>query len=28
VMREIVDRATRRRNEEFAELAEHYGVVA
>jgi transcriptional regulator with XRE-family HTH domain len=27
-MREIVDRATRRRNEEFAELAEHYGVVA
>jgi hypothetical protein len=28
VMREMVDRATRRRNEEFAELAEHYGVVA
>jgi transcriptional regulator with XRE-family HTH domain len=28
VMREIVDRATRRRNEEFADLAEHYGVVA
>ena len=28
VMREIVDRAPRRRNEEFAELAEHYGVVA
>jgi transcriptional regulator with XRE-family HTH domain len=28
VMREIVDRATRRRNDEFAELAEHYGVVA
>jgi transcriptional regulator with XRE-family HTH domain len=28
VMREIVDRATRRRNEEFAGLAEHYGVVA
>jgi transcriptional regulator with XRE-family HTH domain len=28
VMREIVDRATRRRNEEFAELASHYGVVA
>lgn len=27
-MREIVDRATRRRNDEFAELAEHYGVVA
>lgn len=28
VMREIVDRATRRRNDEFAELASHYGVVA
>jgi hypothetical protein len=28
VMREIVDRATRRRNDEFAGLAEHYGVVA
>jgi transcriptional regulator with XRE-family HTH domain len=28
VMRDIVDRATRRRNEEFADLAEHYGVVA
>ncbi|HEX4723800.1 MAG TPA: helix-turn-helix transcriptional regulator [Pseudonocardiaceae bacterium] len=28
VMREMVDRATRRRNGEFAELAEHYGVVA
>ncbi len=28
VMREMVDRATRRRNDEFAELAEHYGVVA
>ncbi|HEX4700926.1 MAG TPA: helix-turn-helix transcriptional regulator [Pseudonocardiaceae bacterium] len=28
VMREMVDRATRRRNEEFADLAEHYGVVA
>lgn len=27
VMREIVDRATRRRNVEFAELAEHYGVA-
>jgi transcriptional regulator with XRE-family HTH domain len=27
VMRKIVDRATRRRNEDFAELAEHYGVV-
>jgi len=27
VMREMVDRATRRRNEEFAELAEHYGVL-
>lgn len=28
VRREMVDRATRRRNEEFAGLAEHYGVVA
>ena len=27
VMREMVDRATRRRNEEFAELAQHYGAV-
>jgi transcriptional regulator with XRE-family HTH domain len=27
VMREMVDRATRRRNGEFAELAEHYGVL-